>query len=334
MRHALLHAYQYMYRQVIENWLFRLGKAESGEVFLNQRRVFILPTKPGLGFGVMLVLLFIGSVNYNLSLGLALTFLLGACAVIDMHLTFRNLAYLYLAAGRPQPVFAGETAQFELHLHNRRSYDRYAIWLGFADAGGDTPEQGADIAAYSSNSVTLGIPTSKRGWHAAPRVRLHSQFPLGLLRAWSYWQPDIKILAYPRPEQQAPPLPLMEQTDHDGQGYAGEEDFSGVRPYQPGDSMKRLAWRQIARLGNDSNALISKHFEGGAVSLLQLDLSLLPSGMDIEAKLSRLTRWVLDAEAQGLPYAFRLGDIHLEAALGLTHREACLRALALYGERQ
>jgi len=344
MRHALRHAYRNVYRQTVEGWLFRLGKPEPGEAYLSQRRIFILPTKAGLGFGLMLAVLFIGAVNYNLSLGLALTFLLAACAVIDMHLTFRNLAYLHLASGRAHPVFAGEEARFELHLFNRRDYDRYAIWLGFAAPRRDAPqgfakqsaeqpaEQSADLAAQSSCSVTLAAQTDKRGWLAAPRIRLHSRFPLGLLRAWSYWQPDAKVLVYPRPEEQAPPLPLAEQAQPDGHGQAGQEDFSGVRAYQPGDSMKRLAWRQMARLGNESGVLISKHFEGGAVSRLQLDLSAMPAGMDLEAKLSRMTRWVLDAEAQRLPYAFRLGEFSLEAACGAAHRDACLRALALYGE--
>ena len=95
--------------------------------------------------------------------------------------------------------------------------------------------------------------------------------------------------------------------------------------------MKRLAWRQIARLGRDG-ALVSKHFEGGAASEMRIDLASLPDSMDIEARLSRMTRWVIEAEARSLPYAFRLGGLAYPAALGGAHREACLRALALYGE--
>src|SRR3569623_2730221 len=305
MRHALRHAYRNVYRQTVEGWLFRLGKPEPGEAYLSQRRIFILPTKAGLGFGLMLAVLFIGAVNYNLSLGLALTFLLAACAVIDMHLTFRNLAYLHLASGRTHPVFAGEEARFELHLIIRRNYDRYAIWLGFADKNRAIPEQSADVAAQSSCSVTLAAQTERRGWFAAPRIRLHSRFPLGLLRAWSYWQPDAKVLVYPRPEEQAPPLPLAEQAQPDGHGQAGQEDFSGVRAYQPGDSMKRLAWRQMARLGNESGVLISKRFEGGEVSRLQLDLSAKPAGMDREAKRCPKTRGGHAAQPQPQPNAYR-----------------------------
>jgi uncharacterized protein (DUF58 family) len=117
----------------------------------------------------------------------------------------------------------------------------------------------------------------------------------------------------------------------DGEGSAGHDDFAGIRAYQRGDSMKHLAWRQIARIGVEAGgALVTKHFEGGAASELCIDFALLPRALDLELRLSRMTRWVLDAEAQGLPYAFRLDDIHFAAALGPAHQEACLHALALY----
>ncbi|RZI41642.1 DUF58 domain-containing protein [Herbaspirillum sp. HC18] len=319
-------------RRRLNKWLFRLKDAEPGEVFLNQRRVYIVPTHPGLLFCVMLLALFLGSVNYNLSLGFGLTFLVAGCALIDMHLTFRNLAHLHLAAGRAAPVFAGEEAQFELHLINRRKHDRYAIWLDFV--ADDRPDlaQAVDVPAGTTCRVVLSTPAVERGWLKAPRVRLQTRFPLGLLRAWSYWHPDARTLVYPRPEDDAPPLPLAAMEKNDGQGQAGQDDFAGVRGYQAGDSLKRLAWRQIARIDAESGGtLVTKHFEGGAANEIAIDFSLLSRGMDTELKLSRMTRWLIEAEARGVPYAFRLGDISFPASRGPAHLEACLRELALYG---
>ncbi len=319
-----------LWRHAIDQWLFQLRDVEPGEVFLNQRRVFIVPGRPGLGLAVMLIALFIGSVNYNLSLGFSLTFVIAACGIIDMHLTFRNLAHLYLAAGRAPNVFCGEEAQFELHVINRRKHDRFAIWLGFIGQGLPDLDQPVDVASNTTRSVVLSTPARRRGWLQAPRVRLHTRFPLGLLRAWSYWQPDARALVYPRPEQNSPPLPAEEEGRGDGNDRAGHEDFAGIRSYQAGDSMKRLAWRQIARLGPDSDTLVSKHFEGGAAGKLRFDYSTLPHDLDVEQKLSRMASWVLEAEAHGLPYAFRLGATSLPSSLGPAHQEACLQALALY----
>jgi uncharacterized protein (DUF58 family) len=318
-------------RRRMNKWVFQLRPAEVGEVFLNQRRVFIVPTGAGFAFALLLVLLFIGAVNYNLSLGFAFTFLVAGCALIDMHLTFRNLAHLYLSPGRAQPVFCGETAQFELHLTNRRKHDRYALWLGFIGEGLPELDHPADVAANATQNVVLSTQATQRGWLAAPRIRLHTRFPLGLFHAWSYWQPALNVLVYPQPELVAPPLPMNERGDDSGTGAAGHDDFAGIRAYQPGDALKHLAWRQIARVDLDAGgALVTKHFEGGAASELCLSLAALPYTMDLESKLSRLTRWVLDAEGQGLPYAFRLGGLDLPAAIGPAHQAACLTALALY----
>lgn len=338
-------------RQLVDKWLFRLGAAEPGEVVLNQRRVFILPSKAGLGFAALLAVMFISSINYNLSLGFALTFLIAACAVIDMHLTFRNLAYLHLSPGRVQPVFAGEDARFELHLANRRTHDRYAIWIGFIGDGTAVDRrraaadhalralrplaglnaQAIDIGAMSSCSTTLSSTTVRRGWLAAPRIRLTTRFPLGLLHAWSYWHPELSVLVYPQPETDAPPLPLAGEAKTDGIGRSGNDDFAGIRAYRPGDSIKHLAWRQIARVEFEAGGqLVTKQFEGGAASDLMLDYDQLPHNLTIEARLSRLTRWVLEAEERGLAYGFRLGAVALEPSLGPAQQQACLRALALY----
>lgn len=321
------------FRDWLDRSLFQLRDAEPGEVFLTQRRIFIVPSKPGLAFAVMLVLLFLCSINYNLNLGFGLTFLLAACAVIDMHLTFRNLAYLHLTAGKVAAVFAGEDALFELHLANRRKHPRYAIWLGFIGRSLPAMERATDVPAHSTSHLTLAITTTRRGWQPAPRIRLQTRFPLGLLRAWSYWQPDSKALVYPQPEASisASPLPLAPIERSDGNGVAGHQDFAGIRTYQSGDSLKHLAWRQIARLDTDLDPkLITKQFEGGAVSDLSIDFDALPYDMALEDKLSRMTRWILEAEARQLPYAFRLGDNVHAAALGPAHQRACLRALALY----
>lgn len=318
-----------LFRKLADKWLFQLREREPGEVVLTMRRVFILPTPPGLAFAGLLLVMLIGAINYNLGLGFALTFLVGSCAVADMYLTAKNMAFLRLQPGRAQPVFAGEEALFELHLINRSRLDRFAIWLDFQDAG--EPRQVADVASGASSAVTLSAPTSARGWLEAPRIQLHTRFPLGLFRAWSYWRPDLRVLVYPFPERDAPPLPMSGAASEDGHGQVGLDNFSGIRSYQPGDPMRHLAWRQIARhdpaLGGH---LVTKHFDGGAVAELRLDFAELPAQLALELRLSRMTQWVLEAEQRALPYSFHLGADDIGPALGDAHRAACLRALALF----
>ena len=318
-----------LWRQRLRKIIFLEHQPESGEVFLKQRRVFTLPSKPGWMFVLLLLLMFVTATNYNLSLGFALTFVLASVAAINAFFGFRNLAYLHLKAGAAQAVFAGEEAQFTIMLINRRSHQRFAIWVGISEPG--HPETAVDVAPQSQIALQLSYPARQRGWQAIPRIRLQTWFPLGLLRAWSTWLPDSKALIYPQPEPNAPPLPIAGESKDAVHGQSGHDDFAGVRAYQAGDPMKHLAWKHIARVDTSiGGQLVTKQFAGGAGSDIVIDFAVLPKLMDTELKLSRMTSWVLEADRSGLPYAFRLGGNNFIAAQGPAHRNACLRALALY----
>jgi uncharacterized protein (DUF58 family) len=319
-----------------ERWLLKREGVDAGAVTLSARRVYILPTRPGLAFTGLLLIMLIGALNYNLGLGFALTFFTGACAVADMFLTTRNLAGLTLAPGRAAPVFAGDEAQFELHLHNPTRRDRFAIRVGFEarTTTAHPPGTAADVAAGATTAVVLSAPTRTRGMLAAPRIRLAASFPLGLFRAWAYWKPAppvLSVLVYPAPETPPQPLPSHGAASEDGHGAVGLDNFAGIRSYQQGDPLRHLAWRQIARhdpaLGGQ---LVTKQFDGGAVAELALDFAELPVHLDLELRLSRLTQWVLQAEARALPYRLTIAGHTHGPALGDAHRAACLRALALY----
>jgi len=317
-------------RSGTDRWLFKMAVSEPGEVLLTRRRVFILPTGAGIGFVILLLLLLIGATNYNLSLGFGLAFTVGVCAIVDMVLTYQNLVRLRLQAGRAQPVFAGEAVQFEVTIINRTASNRYALHVDFQHER--QARYVADAVAGSSAALLLSVATTERGWMKAPRIKLATRFPLGLFNAWSYWQPDAKVLVYPFPEEDAPALPMSGAAAEDGHGHAGHDDFAGIRSYQAGDPMRHLAWRQIARLDPDlGGQLVTKHFEGGAVEELTLDFDAMPASDPLELRLSRMTRWVLDAEQRALPYAFRKNGRHFAASVGAAHQAACLRVLALHG---
>ena len=65
-----------MIRGRIRRWFEnRLPRSDSW--VLTQRNLYILPTKAGWGFCVTLLVMLLASVNYQLNLGYALTFLLG-----------------------------------------------------------------------------------------------------------------------------------------------------------------------------------------------------------------------------------------------------------------
>lgn len=308
-------------QQAFRNWAFR-RTAETGTVVLNQRRVYILPSRQGLLFVIVLVVMLLGDINYNLSLGYVLTFLLAMMALMSLFYTFRNLAHLAIHAGHVAPVFAGESARFVFHFDNPGALERYQLHL-HDDAGHHTL---FDLAAQGSTPVELDIPATRRGWLDSERLTLYSEFPLGLFHAWSYIHFDVRALVYPRPAIPRT-LPMMAAQDGTGKLSAtGDDDFAGLRNYVAGDALPRIAWKALAReLG-----LQVKQFSSPQGQELWLDWSQLAEP-SMEAKLAMLTRWVLDADAQGLRYGLRLPDSELAPDHAPAHRAECLRRLALYG---
>ena len=308
-------------KQQFRTWLFR-PKIESGTVTLNQRRIFIIPTRRCFGFLVVLLVMLLGDINYNLSLGYVLTFLLGTTALMTMLHTFRNMAQLEIRAGRVDAVFAGDMAQFVFHFQNASRLPRYH--LNLRDDNGHNVT--FDIQALQSAEIILPLPALQRGWLCSGRLTLLTEFPLGLFHAWSYLQFDTRCLVYPKP---AAPLPLPASMAQNGAGafnVAGDEDFSGLRSYVAGDALPRIAWKALAR----EQGLQVKQFSAQQGQELWLDWSLL-AALHTERKLEVLARWVLDADAHKLHYGLRLPGMELPPRHGATHRVECLRALALFG---
>jgi uncharacterized protein (DUF58 family) len=318
---------------------------EAGDVLLDRRRVYILPTLPGLVFAAAMFVMLVGSINYGLQLGFLLTFLVASMAVVAMYHTHRNLAQIVVRGHSVDAVFAGDVLAFTFSVGNPSPQPKMALNFAFLHparrAGGtaampsgrrERPGSGTtiDLPAATTTRVNVGLPTRRRGPHACPRLRIATRFPLGLWHAWSYLTPTLTAVVYPAPETNAPPLPLPRGGEREGSGpvVAGGEEFAGIRPYQPGDPQKTIAWRLAAH----SDELSVKLFDATAGAELTLDYAALPPAAGVEARLSRLTRWVLMAEAIQVRYALHLPDRRLAVGHGPTHQHQCLEALATYME--
>lgn len=309
-------------------WALRGHPPEPVPVVLTQRRVYVLPTRGGLLYALSLLVLLVGAINYNLSLGYGLVFLLGGLGIVAILHTFRNLAGTSITVGAPAPVFVGATARFPLLLHNADARERRLLRLflpGQAAITVDVPPQG-------SARALLPHPATRRGWLTLPRVTIETVWPLGLVRTWSYTAPALACLVYPRPADAVTP----ELTFAGLQGGrlpsdSGDEDFAGLRRHQASDPPHHVAWKTAARLGPDA-ALQTKQFSGTAAQALWFDWALLPAMLDVETRLSILARWVLDAEEAGLSWGLRLPGGEIPQAHGPAHTHACLKALALHGQ--
>ena len=310
-------------RERVGDWIFPPKGSETGPVVLGQRRVYILPTAGGLMFGVTLLLMLIGSINYNLNLGYVLVFLLAGNGMVSMLHTWRNLARISLRPGKAAPVFAGELAGFRVQVENPGSLLRTSLAVQLS---GQQPEY-FDAAAGGSQEVVARIPAVMRGLLYPGRFRIFTTYPLGLFYAWAIVDLDMHCLIYPKPEPGNISLPPAQSSSGEGSASGtGEEDFAGLRTFRQGDSPRRIAWKAFAR----SEVFLSKQFSGSAAAQLWLDFADIPGVLGLEAKLSRLARWVIESEAAGLRYGLRLPGSEYDPDSGALHRDRCLQALALF----
>lgn len=304
-----------------KQWL-RTARANNAPAVLSRRHIYILPTRFGILYMLMLICMLVGSINYTLSLGFVVTFLLAGVGTMAVLHTWRNLAYLQIEGRRTSPVFAGEDAIFEIAVTETRQRPRYAVVAHLEDG----EHIYADIAASGETLMRLPRRTRNRGWLAAGRITFHTEFPLSLFHAWSYVELDSRCLVYPHPLLHSAPVPASADQAAAGalDASSGDDDFAGHRTYQLGDSPRRVDWKASSR----EQGLFTKQFQGEAKSSLWFDWALTP-GADVEQRIQQLTRWVVDAHASRQSYGLRLPAEEFPPSTGESHYHACLQALAL-----
>lgn len=310
-------------RTLAADWARRRQGPDPEPVQLHRKRVYILPTALGGGYGLSLFGMLLAAMNYSNSMGFMLTFLLAGLGLVTMHWCHQNLSGVVARGVRLRPAFAGQPARLELSLENPGGSARHDLVARCEDEF-SAP---ADLGPGRSEALHLELPTRRRGRLRVSRLQLATTFPFGLFRAWAWLHPDCETVVYPAPAAHAPAPPTGGPEDAEGHWneQAGEDDFAGLRTFRAGDSPRRIAWKAAAR----SEELPVKQFSGSPRGSAWLEWDSLPA-LPPEERLSVLCHWVLDAHAGGGAYGLRIPGVEIAPALGPAHRHRCLAALALY----
>ena len=307
-------------REYWQQWL-RVAKSSGNIATLNPRQIYILPTIWGVLYAVMLILLLVGSINYSLSLGYFVTFLLASLGHTAMLHTWRNLVYLQISVQHAKPVFAGDTALVSINITDNKNRARYAI-AAKIEANIATIE---DIATNQSPLFLLSLVTHQRGYCALPRITLYTEFPLSLFHAWAYAACPLQVLVYPKPMgQQDLPALLVDASDigthHTSRG---DDDFDGHKTYQLGDAPSRVDWKASSR----GSGLYTKIYSGEGAGALWLDFAVTHG--ELEARIGQMAQWVVQAHAAQQRYGLKLPNLTLAPNDSVAHYHACMQALAL-----
>ena len=281
--------------------------------------MYVLPTRFGLFFALLLLAMGTGALNYNNNPALLLALLLAGAANASLLGAHLQLSGLELSAITAEPVVAG--LPMPLHVHARADGGRERRGLRIEIAGAT-----AILSLDGGHGqATVALPTQRRGWLSPGRVRISTVRPLGLAVAWAYAWPATPLLVYPAPEPRGPPLPGGSGANAAARVHPAGDDVHHLRAWRSGDARRAIAWKPSAR----RDSLLVREFEEPQGSEVTLDWYAL-APLDSEARIRRLARWVDDAEREGRRYRLALpGQPVLGPGSGAAHRHACLRALAL-----
>ncbi len=295
--------------------LTRYRRPEGLPLELHRRRIYIVPTGFGAAFAVLLTVMLVGALNYANNAALLLTCLLGATSAASMLVAFRTLDGLRLASVRADHVVAGEAVQVQFEFETTRLRQALRLDLG--------PASTAFAIAAGRTSVGLPLQTAKRGWMPLPRVRVWSSWPLGMFRAWSWLHPQQAVLVWPRAEATGPTPPHHDADQQRHRLHQGD-DLAALRDYRLGDPPRHIAWRASAR----HEHLLVKDFEQPeAQHEWRLDWYQL-AGLDDEARIARLARWLDEADRRGEAYSLRLPQQQVPMGSGAQQYAQCMSLLA------
>ena len=305
-------------RRRLRSWM-RPRQPETLPARLDRRRIFVLPTRTGLFFGVLLGAMALGALNFNNNPALLLALLLAGAAQASLIAAHMQLSGVVVDAVAADPVPAGEPLRLRIALGSRDARMRRGLRIAHGDA--------YVHATFGHDGVTaeLPLPTERRGPMPLPRIELSTVQPLGLARAWAYVWPQQSLLVYAAPEAQAPPLPAPAGDAGRAQVTRAGDDVHHLRGYRAGDAPRTVAWKASAR----RDSLLVREYEQHRSEQLLLDWDA-TAGLPYEQRIRRLARWVDDAEREGRRYALALpGQALIPMGLGSSHRHRCLRAWAL-----
>ncbi len=302
------------------------------QVTLTHKSIFILPSGFGIAWFMLIGVLYLFGTNYQNNLVIGLSLLLASLLHTCIIYSYKNLAGLTLTSQTPPETQANQSIAFPVTLTSKTKPDNkhtshQQICLNFAE---QRHVRLTDIGESSQSSLTF--TPQERGRFNPGRIKVSSNFPLGLFRTWSYVDLDIHHIIYAEPKTSQVSLTSLDDDNSSefehGKLQPGVDDYKGLKTYVEGESLKQVAWKQWAQ----GRGMLTKEFaqpEGKPVWLSLDDTD----GNSLEQKLSKLA-WQVNVLSQGQQvFGLALKQQVIEQNSGEIHRKQCQQLIALYGKK-
>lgn len=288
---------------------------------LGSSTIYILPSGFGVAYGVLVLTLLTGAINYQISSVFLMTFLLAVVGLVSAWEAHANLKDLSIKLIGIEDVEQGKAAQaiFLIEANHRL---RFGFEFQFVKDGVIRQEH----IPTEGLQFIVPIETPERGYFALPRLVISSLFPFGLFYVWSYAYFDEHYYVYPA--ALSPGFwPTQTTNPHlNKKELIGEEEFYDLKQVDnPWAQPNLIAWKIAAK----GQGWYLKTHDGEEGDYWQFKLEDSPE-RSVECQLQHLSFWLQEAEEDQAIYGLKLPQISTPLTRGEDHLKHCLRQLALY----
>lgn len=309
-----------LYRKRLDKWLDRRAPLSSAHK-LAQHNLYTFPNTTGLGLAFTIFIIWLLGTNYQNNLILSVAYILISIFVVAIWQAYKNLAGLEIKAISASTGFAGDSILFKILITTPSPSGCENLELSWP--GGKKII--VDLDCNNPVQVEIPCPSHHRGFLFPGRLFIHSRYPLGVIRCWTHINLDMQALVYPKPFAATEPEQLSgEDESNNANQKKGGDDPGTLRDYQPGDSLKHIAWKVYAREAglytkeNEQSLTDKKYLNWFSLSLPQ------------EQRLGALCYWALQYEKSGIAYGLELPEKKIMPGSGQQHLHQVLSALAMF----
>jgi uncharacterized protein (DUF58 family) len=249
------------------------------------------------------------------------------------------MSQLTFSSTAKQFTFAKQRAFFPINISANKPH--FDLNFHYVKQGSSSQKVKIEQCDKGDCQILLPYTSINRGVYNLGRVKIYSEYSLGLFITWAMLDFSHQLVVFPQSKKLGSNHNYLSGLDDSKKNQhshshtsAGNEDFAELKSYIVGESQARIAWKQLAR----GQGKLSKHYQSQQGDLFWLKLSDMPS-IDMETRLSFLCFLILEYGKNDRDFGLLLDSdlskteydkqsLKIMPSSGYQHQQNCLIALA------
>ena len=158
-----------------------------------------MPTRFGFAYIFFDILLFLLGTNYQNNIILLISYLLGSLFITVMMQSFYNFSQLTLSSPAKQFTFAKQLAHIPVNISAKKAH--FNINFNFVEQGDLSQRVTLNQCDSGGTCALLPIFHAHRGVYNLGRVKVFSEYPLGLFITWAMLDFSHQLVVFPQPKK-------------------------------------------------------------------------------------------------------------------------------------